>query len=54
MTGFASAKHGGQLFRLDADDADFGIGFLEGAGDAADEAAAADGYHDGFNVGDLL
>ena len=52
--GLAGAQHGGQLFRLDADDANFGIGLLEGAGDAADEAAAADGHDDGFDVGDLL
>ncbi len=31
-----------------------GFGFLEGAGDAADEAAAADGDDDGFEVVDLL
>ncbi len=52
--GFAGAQHRGQLLRLDADDADLGVGLLEGAGDAADEAAAADGDDDGFDVGDLL
>jgi hypothetical protein len=52
--GFACAKHGGQALGLDTDDADFWVGLLEGAGDAADEAAAADGDHDGFNVWDLF
>ena len=52
--GLAGAQHGGQLLRLDADDADLGIGFLESAGDAADESAAADGNDDGFDVGHLL
>ena len=52
--GFAGAKHGGQLLRLNADDADFGVGFFEGAGDAADEASAADGDDYGFNVGNLF
>ena len=32
----------------------FGVRLLDGAGDAADEAAAADGHDDGFEVGDLL
>jgi len=31
MAGLAGAEHRGQLLRLDADDADFGIGFLERA-----------------------
>ncbi len=31
-----------------------GIGLLEGAGDAADESAAADGNDDSLDVGDLL
>ena len=46
--------HGGQLLRLDADDADFGVGLLERAGDAADESAAADGHDDGFELGHLF
>ena len=54
VAGFAGAEHGGQALGLNADDADLGIGFLEGAGDAADEAAAADGDDDGFEVGNLL
>ncbi len=44
----------GSFFRLHANDADFGIGFLERAADAGDEAAAADGYDDGFEVWDLF
>src|ERR1019366_7763364 len=54
VPGLAGAEHGGKLLRLDADDADFGIGFLQRAGDAGDQSAAADGHHDGFDVGDLL
>src|ERR1035437_155800 len=54
VSGLASAEHGGKLFRLDADDADSGIGLIERAGEAADEPAAADGDDDGFDVGDLL
>ncbi len=54
MTGLAGAQHRGQLFRLDADDADVGVGFLERAGHAADQATAADGDDDGFKVGNLV
>jgi len=36
----AGAQHGGKIFRFDTDHANLGVGFLERAGDAADEAAA--------------
>ena len=52
--GFAGTEHGGKPLGLDADDADFGVVLFEGAGDAADESAAADGDDDSFDVGDLL
>jgi hypothetical protein len=38
----------------DADNADGGALFLDGAGNAADEAASADGDDDGLEVGHLL
>ena len=39
---------------MHSDDADFRICFLDGAGDAADQAAAADGDYDHLNFGMLL
>ena len=39
---------------MHSDDPDFRICFLDGAGDAADQATAADGNHDHFNFGMLL
>src|ERR1700728_1799155 len=54
MAGSACLEHGRQAFSLDADDADLRIAFLNGAGHAADEAAAADGNHDRFQAGNLL
>jgi hypothetical protein len=50
---FEGGEHGGDAGSLDANDFDLGIGFLEGAGDAADEATAADGNEDGFDEGVL-
>jgi len=52
--GFARAKHGGKALWFDADNADFGIGFLQSAGDAADETTSPDGDDDGLDVGYLL
>ncbi len=46
--------HGRDAGGLDADHFDVRTGLLDGAGDAADEATAADGDHDGVEVGDLL
>jgi hypothetical protein len=54
VVGGEGVAHGGEARGLHADDADAGLHFLDGAGDAADEAAAADGDDDGFEVFDLL
>ena len=53
-TGLPGPQHRGQLFRLDPDHANPGIGLLQRATDAADQPAAADGHHHGFNVGNLF
>ena len=54
VMGFDGGLHGGQARGLHADDADVWVRLLDGAGDAADEAAAADGDDDGFERGNLL
>jgi hypothetical protein len=54
VAGLAGSQHRGEALGLDADDANFRMALLDGAGDAADEPAAADGDDDGFEVGDLL
>ncbi len=50
---FEGGEHGGDAGSLNPNDFDFGVGFLEGAGDAADQATAADGDENGFGEGVL-
>jgi len=55
--GFAlghSSFHRGQPGRLHSVDFDLGIAFLDGAGDAGDQPAAADGHDYGLDIGKLL
>ena len=54
VAGLAGSQHRGEALGLDADDAGFWMALLDGAGDTADEPAAADGDDDGFEVGDLV
>ena len=54
VAGLAGAEHGGELVGFNTDDADTGAGLFEGAGDAADEASAADGDDDRFQIRHLL
>jgi hypothetical protein len=54
VAGLACPQHRREPLGLNADDAGFRMALLDGAGNAADEAAATDGDNDGFEVGDLI
>ena len=54
LAGSAGLIHGGHGAGLDADDLAVGLQALDGEGDAADQAAAADGADHLLHVGELL